>query len=349
MCSKAKLSAAFTLIEVLVVVAIIGVLVALLLPAVQSAREAARRAQCVNNLKQIGLALHNYESTNGSFPTGAITYQETPLDCGTLRRGYSLFALILNGMEQSSVYNAINFSFASVGIQGTISAGAVNNSALTTKVNSYICPSDSKQVPPVSLAGNPNGQSWNAYSQCSYAGVVGSVDIFRWWCGCPVSANDGIVCVGHIELLPDGAFGNNYCFPVSGFKDGLSQTLLVGEFSRFRNDPDLIFNQWTSAGILYNSTSLIGVTRPQALASTVPRINADLIVPDHPRSSPLAWENDPANLNFGQYGFRSQHPGGANFLVGDGSVRFLKETIFPAVYRALGTRNNGEVVAEDAY
>lgn len=333
----------FTLIEVLVVIAIIGILVALLLPAVQAARASARRMQCVNNLKQIGLALFNYESSQGSFPPGAITYQENPVNCATPRRGHSLFTLILPGMEQSTVFNSINFAFAAVRDQGGISAGATNSTAFTARVSAYICPSDSPQ----STFSTQAPPFVNAFSQGSYAGMVGTVDIFRWWCGCPATFWDGIVCVGQVELKPDGSFGYNYNFRLPQFTDGLSNTLMVGEFSRFRNDPDKLFNQWNSA--LYYGSAMAGVTRPQGLATSVPRINADLRLPDYPQSSPVGWKSDPENRNFGQFGFRSQHSGGANFLLGDGSVRFVKDTISADVYSAVSTRAGGEIVGSDAY
>ncbi len=341
----------FTLIELLVVIAIIAILIALLLPAVQAAREAARRAQCLNNLKQTALALHAYTSTQGSFPPGAITYQESPMDCSQLRRGHSLFTLILSGMEQLPAYNAINFCFASVGVQGSVSAGAVNNTAFNGRISSYICPSDSHQNPWTNKLVNPNNQSFDAYSQVSYAGMVGTIDIYRWWCGCPVYAYDGIVCVGQVELKPDGCFGNNFNFSEREISDGLSQTLLVGEFARFRNDPDQLFNEWNSA-LYYLSMSIPGVSRPQGLATAVPRINANMRIPDYPASvslGPVGWVQDRENLNMGQFGFRSQHPGGANFLFADASVRFLRETIDPTVYRSLSTREGMEIVGADAY
>jgi prepilin-type N-terminal cleavage/methylation domain-containing protein/prepilin-type processing-associated H-X9-DG protein len=341
-------SAGFTLIELLVVISIIGVLITLLLPAVQSAREAARRVRCVNNLKQIGLALHHYEQSERSFPPGGVTWQEKPLDCSTPRRGHSLFTMILGMMEQTSAFNAINFDYGSVGQQGIQNAGAVNHTALSTRIDGFICPSDSKQFPPVSLLGNPSGQTYNAFSQGSYAGSVGTIDIFRWWCGCPVTVRDGIVCVGSVELQPDGAFGYNFAFSMAEFCDGTSQTLVVGEFSRFRNDPDSFFNEWNSA-LLFRST-MSGVSRPQALATAVPRINAGLAVPDIPQSSPVAWKDDPRNQRFGQFGFRSQHPGGGNFLFADGSVRFLKDTVnIAGVYWPLSTRSGSEIVSAESY
>src|SRR3954452_15666954 len=100
----------FTLIELLVVITILSILIALVLPAVQAAREMARRAGCRNNLKQIGLALHGYERTYGTFPPGAITLQEHPLDCNMPARGHGLFTMILPYIEQQVTYNAINFA-----------------------------------------------------------------------------------------------------------------------------------------------------------------------------------------------------------------------------------------------
>ena len=342
-------SRGFTLIEVLVSVTIIAVLIALLLPAVQSAREAARRAACVNNLKQVGLALLGYERTYLTFPPGGITGQENPLDCSSFAnrgRGHGIFAMILPYIEQEPTYNTINFAYATMGVQGSINAGAINYTGLSTRLSVYICPSDSGQVPPLNKLLDPtNGVTFNPYSQCSYAGVVGTVDIFRWSCGCPATDNDGVVCFGNsVELMPDGAFGYNHAFRVSEFHDGLSNTILVGDFARFANDPDVIFNVWNTS-LPIESPTHAGVTRPQALATTVPRLNAKMRNPDYPPSNPVSWKSDSNNRNMGQFGFRSAHPGGADFLFGDGSVKFLKDTIDgTGVFQPLSTRDGGEIV-----
>jgi prepilin-type N-terminal cleavage/methylation domain-containing protein len=242
----------FTLIEVLVVIAILMALVALLLPAVQGARESARRAQCLNYLKQIGLALQNYERTYQSFPPGAVSGQESPLDCSSFAnrgRGHGVLTLILPFIEQEITHDAINFAYSSMGLQGSINAGAINYTGLSTHLAVYVCPSDTGQTPPLNKLVDPtNGLTFNAYSQGSYAGVVGTVDIFRWSCGCPPTSDDGIVCFkSSVELMPDGAFGYNHAFHASDFHDGLSYTLLVGEFARFVPDPDPIFNVWNTA------------------------------------------------------------------------------------------------------
>lgn len=339
----------FSLVELLVVLSIISFLVALLLTAVQSAREESRRVGCMNNLKQIGLALQNYHGTHGSLPPGAITYQERPLDCNTPRRGHGLFACILPFVEQKSTHDSINFSFASMGVQGKLNAGAVNHTALSTRIATYICPGDSRQTPPVTRFVDPDGKNYDAYSQCSYAGVVGTVDIFRWYCGCPGRGSDNLVCLSDaVELMPDGPFGKNHAFGFDDLRDGLGQTILVGEFARFPKDPDPRFNVWNN--VFWFASNITGVTRPQGLATTVPPINAGLRIPDYPPSSPVNWKYDPNNAKMGQFGFRSRHPTGAQFLFGDGSVKFLKESIdIRKVYWALSTRNGREILSATDY
>jgi len=341
----------FTLIELLVVITIIGVLTGLLLPAVQQAREAARRAQCVNNLKQMGLALYNYESTYRVFPPGGITYQDSPLDCSQVPREHSMFTLMLDQLDNAPVYNAVNFSYAAGGAQGRQHAGAINHTALATGVAVFVCPSDTKFTPPTSKFDDPANQTYNGYSQCSYAGSTGTYDLFRFWCGC-APGTDPYVCFGSVELHPDGAFGKNYAFSIREFRDGLGQTFLMGEFSRFPNDPDPSLNVWSRA--FRTPSSIVGVTRPQVLASAVPQINADLKIPDNPPpddpTAVISWKDDPVNRQMGQFGFRSWHGDGANFLFGDGSVRFIMKTIHAQdVYWPLSTRDEGELVRQDSY
>lgn len=338
----------FTLIELLVVIAIIAVLISLLLPAVQSAREAARRAQCTNNLKQIGLALHNYESANGAFPPGSVAQPTPAIDCN--QRGFSLFALVLSQMEQNQVYNAINFSLASGGTINGVSAAWSNRTALITKIGAFVCPSDLVQTP------YPESVSANGYSQSSYAGVAGTKDIWRWWYGCTVGSSSSP------WVASDGPFGYNSATKIGDFTDGTSNTVMVGETSRFLNDPDQVFNSWSRA--LWFGSALAGTTRPQGLASSVPRINAKIAVPEPPSIlTPTddvdAWMFNPGYADMGQFGFRSQHPGGAMFAFGDGSVRFIKSTIDmgspdvtqrrTGVFRQISTMKGGEVISADAY
>jgi len=359
----------FTLIELLVVIAIIAVLIALLLPAVQAAREAARRAQCTNNMKQIGLALANYESGNGAYPPGAIQDATNPVNCALSNFNFTLFALSLGYMENTSIYNAINFMVPAGGATflGTVPAGAINRTALITRVNSFVCPSDFDQTP------YDTSISQNGYSQSSYAGSTGTFDTWHWYCGCPPGPPFGGSCpsANYTQIAGDGAFIYNVSFKVSAFSDGLSNTLFVGEFARFKNDPDQIFNSWSRAS-WFGSNFNTNTSRPQGLASVIPRINAPFQPDDVSNfpgvSSPTgdvdSWLFNSSSADYrqlGQFGFRSQHPGGANFLFGDGSVRFLKETIDMGspvynppqvsigVYRRLSTRGKGEIISSDAY
>ncbi len=367
--NRARQLAGFTLIELLVVIAIIAVLIALLLPAVQSAREAARRIQCTNNLKQIGLAMTTYESATGSYPAGAIYYNST--DGGTnncqgthASRAFGALAFILPQMEQANAFNAINFNLASGGMNGMwggINAGNINRTGLGMRVNSYICPSDQPQ--------DSSTSSPNPFSQTSYACSAGTWNIVAYISG-PECWNQDI---------GNGAFDDYSAYRGATFTDGLSNTIFVGETSRFRNDPDAQFNQWSQPGYFQVSTNWdsSGTTfRPQGFAFQVPRINAPMMQGDYaggyslssstpstpgphalPPGTPWpdtsdykAWTlNIPVYKEYGQWGFRSFHPGGANFVFGDGSVKFIKESIDLATFRALGTRNFGEVISGDAY
>ena len=326
----------FTLIELLVVIAIISVLIALLLPAVQSAREAARRAQCTNNMKQLGLALHNYESANGCFPPAAFHYtlSSATYECQA-SSGLSVFAIIMPFMEQSTLYSAINVNIPSGGstatawYTSTVDVIDTQSTAMLTTVNSYICPSD------LPLLTHTSG-SGNHYSQCSYAACGGTRDLWHWWCGCPDAPPWGGPCGPAPDIIPDGAFGADTVTKLRQLTDGTSNTIFMGEFSRFVNDPDAVFNSWTRA--LWFGSSLAGTARAQCYASTAPRINAPLY-PGDIGAFQGSWTwltgNTDDWLYFaspdvrvaGQYGFRSLHPGGANFLFGDGSVKFIKASI----------------------
>jgi prepilin-type N-terminal cleavage/methylation domain-containing protein/prepilin-type processing-associated H-X9-DG protein len=365
---------AFTLIELLVVIAIIAVLIALLLPAVQSAREAARRAQCINNLKQIGLALANYESAVGSYPPGAITFQENPMNCTVIPRTFSFFDLILPYMEAQTVYNAANFSFAAGDNSaapmeyGFPRASATNHTAFATQIPSYVCPSDS---PETSTASSPRA---NGYNQCSYGGMVGTFDIWHWYCGCPTSPPYGGSCpaANNTECKSDGIFQKNYTYKISQVRDGLSNTIYVGEACRYRNDPDPVFNFYSRMGwwaSSFDSANGVTTTRPTVLFSPIPKINASFAgddIANYPSVINITGDVDswlfsasPDYRQDGQFGFRSQHPGGANFAFGDGSVKFIKETIDMGspvlanrnigVYRKLSTIASGEVISSDAY
>lgn len=294
--SRSSNRRAFTLIELLVVIAIIAVLIALLLPAVQQAREAARRTQCRNNLKQIGLALHNYHEITKILPPGwiGLTSGQPDINGGN---GWSWASRLLPQLDQSALYNTINFD---------VPVGAAVNLATRTRVlNVFRCTSD---VGPdkwniATAGGSPPLADLAA---ASYSGVFGTDEIED--CN---SLMPGSPCAS------DGVFFLNSAVRFSDIQDGLSNTLAVGErVSR------------ASSGWLYTWVGVLGGGENpivRILGDTDVTPNKDLIRMDE---------------------FASYHTGGAQFLMGDGAVRFLSNSIDLAVYRALASRNKGDIVGE---
>jgi len=336
----------FTLIELLVVISIIAVLIALLLPAVQSAREAGRRASCLNNLKQLGLAIVQYETQQRVFPLGGIV--QGPSDAGsgcnpgTVHgpRGFGMFSLILPYLEQRNVYSSINFQLCAAGKFGPVDGGLSNYTALATTISGFVCPSD-----------EPNAVATTDYasSKTSYMASGGTWNTMFY--------RPGPDCWQQEQ--GNGAFDMYTSYRVPQYSDGLSQTILVGETARFISDPDPALNQWSRFDLIASSLGG-GTLRPQGLLYEVPRLNAAIMPGDSSKFPPKtaypvttdykAWLlNAAAYKEFGQWGFRSRHPGGVHFLFGDGSVKFLKESINPTVLQSLGTRNGKEVVSADAY
>src|SRR5271157_2230724 len=217
----------FTLIELLVVLAIIAVLIALLLPAVQSAREAARRVQCTNNLKQIALACHNYESATGSFPMGNVVLNATADGFGaacSYWKMYSAFAYILPYMEQGAGYNAYNFQWpGDMSQYGKVATAGPNVTAGTQLVSSYLCPSDQPAA-----AADPTRYGY-AVSQASYGENRGRIENFNSsWINpaSGVAVQYGNTCGyggGDGMFMPEGVV------KISGVTDGMSNTFLIGE------------------------------------------------------------------------------------------------------------------------
>jgi prepilin-type N-terminal cleavage/methylation domain-containing protein len=298
----------FTLIELLVVIAIIAILIALLLPAVQQAREAARRSSCKNNLKQIGLAIHNYHDTYRCFPnanSGGLSYSALS--------GSSLFASILPYIEQAAGYNQYDFNLSN--------SDPYNQAVTGQRIEVYLCPTASirRQVP-----GCDQDQG---RAPGTYAVNIGSLDYNPYWSfyGSPRPNLNGPI------VYTDSVAGKTAMRDVI---DGTSNTLLVGETAY--NLPDYLFSASADcAGQSRYSFTYWANPYPGSTACTTryaynPHdIGGDGVFdPNWTRS------------------FRSDHVGGAQFVLTDGSVHFVSENIDASLLDALATRNGGEVVGE---
>jgi prepilin-type N-terminal cleavage/methylation domain-containing protein/prepilin-type processing-associated H-X9-DG protein len=354
----------FTLIELLVVIAIIGVLIALLLPAVQAAREAARRSQCTNNLKQIGLALHNYETANGSFPPATMARGYYDVGTCTSIPGHSITGWLLPYMEQTNIYNAINYLVPAYN-GGPSSSGAsamfglMQATAYTSKLSVMMCPSDAASTPLNLDVNTVINTPRNPYGPASYAAVAGTIEClyYGYWYSGSAAIGYGLT---HCEAIePTGVFGKSYTYKIADIIDGTSNTAFFGETSRFKGETASVFNFWNRVGVFVGDIG--GDVRPQGIAYTVPKINAPATGIDPTAGTtptcgggaatmgnPFTWYQNPCSQWDGEFGFRSLHPGGANFLFGDGTVRFVKESIARNVYFAIGTRAQGEVISSDS-
>jgi prepilin-type N-terminal cleavage/methylation domain-containing protein/prepilin-type processing-associated H-X9-DG protein len=330
----------FTLVELLVVMAILAVLIALLLPAVQAAREAARRIQCTNNLKQLGLALHNYESIAGALPPSVVVAKS---GSAFWSNGWSIQGRVLPFIEHGTIFNSINFTF-SYSIPD-------NTTVARLSLSSFLCPSEIRPEPKTT-----------ATSQFGVANYNWNMGDWYVWGGLGAGTGNR------------GVFGANRSRRWAEFTDGLSNTVVASEVKTYQAvltncdlstvfepgsipspaaDPYSAIPEYRSGNCTLRTTAHAEWVDGQALETGFTTAWApnrrilggtallDVDIVSHGEKS--------GGPTYAAITARSYHPGGVNALLADGSVRFVKSTIDGGTWRALGSVQSGEVIGADAF
>jgi prepilin-type N-terminal cleavage/methylation domain-containing protein/prepilin-type processing-associated H-X9-DG protein len=360
----------FTLIELLVVISIIAVLIALLLPAVQAAREAARRSQCVNNLKQIGLALHNYHSSTNALPPAGQRGGTANARERAHMQNYSMKVHLLPYLEQQQVFNAFNFAIfpGPVGagdLRGT--GGAMNFTGYMVKINTFLCPSD----------GNPgsNGSlTLNGVSApipaSNYPNSVGNLRRFN--------ANGWVPSGPAYYPGWDGQIRDTLGFEDAA--DGLANTVIFSEWVKGTGNinqdglgmvygADLGGDMGLAKDALFDfnaskkcqaATKRLFANKGEFWALHDPTRGGGFNMSNTPNLKACYYRDGANDGNAGRLpddddacdtmiGASSSHPGGVNVLLMDGSVKFIKNSINPKTWLSIGSIDGGETVSSDAY
>jgi len=328
----------FTLIELLVVISLISLLIGLALPAVQSARDAARRIQCANNLKQLGLAINAYEATHGVFPNANFGFRLHGRGSLSFSTPASVFVGMLPYLDQGMLYASVNFTIPEPFIR-TLYPNPANNTAAETTVATLLCPADP---------------------------VRGGTR----WAGTNYRANLGVLIPPEVDVLYREGYNGAFVFPspsylpLAEFKDGLSTTAALSEKPRGRPGKHARFNRfvgyWDNA-YLYDTIDelmaacTLGASEPTLYVNDVGNLwfhpyyrytqynhNA------RPNSAvPDCVGGEGPSGGAGLFSARSYHPGGVNLVFADGHVSFVTSHIDVETWRAFGTRNGGELIRSD--
>lgn len=305
----------FTLIELLVVIAIIAVLIALLLPAVQQAREAARRSQCKNNLKQIGLALHNYHDSHGVLPPG--TVWTSGANTGPRTGGYALH--ILPYIDQATVYNLVNY-----GVSGILWYGGNNSAATGASMPALLCPSD----------GMGTGFAVNGSQRWFKSNYLGIFSGFR--------SGDIFSATADSDTTKLAVFGMNRGARIRDITDGTSNTMMVAEYLTGASSTEFRSFAWSDQS---PGTQLFVQYTPNTTAADVCYdINpASWCTNNASLNLPATADTTVANQTAAA---RSRHTGGVQVLMCDGAVRFVSNNIDLGTWRAIGTIRGSETIGD---
>lgn len=336
----------FTLIELLVVIAIIAVLIALLLPAIQQAREAARRTQCRNNLKQIGLAMHNYVDTHGVLPFGGVDGRDSSFGLSNWK-GWSAQAMLLPYLDQQQVYDMANFSVATVGDTPTDS---MNTSSTLTRINVFNCPSDN--VPSATwysvrypgnnyMANMGTNTMWNSTNPADNTGL--------FWRYSSVRMSEIVDGTSKTVAFLEKTKGDEAAGRYSS-TDVQRGVAWPGGNRTANVDPAALDNyinacEAARASDPANHHSHTG--RMWALYMQAQTLAATILTPNSPNidcqeCTGCGWMD-----SHGLYAARSQHNGGVHVLMADGSVSFVSDSIDRQAWWAMGTRNGGETINDN--